>query len=250
MRPTNLYQLELASVFANPRSIIMKLGYAYLLGLPFALIRMPPSARVIGITMLILFTSFFGASTSLVTRRTEGQMRRLSQLPIRRRVLYADFLLSGAVVDIAQVGIVLALLLLVNGVGVTSGLVLVVAATFVLSVLVLNALGMLLGMVSKNSQEVHLVGALGVGLIGFLSGLFPVPDRIAGFIGATSSASPLYMLARAMETGLGVEPAGGTPAWQLIGSVAVLVVVAGLFLFRSRSGAVPQSQAVPRSARS
>jgi ABC-type multidrug transport system permease subunit len=236
MRPTSVYQLELASVFSNARSIFMKLGYAYLLGLPFALIQMPAHVRVIGITMLILFTSFFGAATSLVTRRTEGQMARLGQLPIRRSSLYFDLLLSGAVVDIAQVGVVLILLLLVNGTGVSLALVAAIAATFVLAVLFLNILGMLLGLVSKNSQEVHLIGALGVGIIGFLSGIFPTPDRIEGLIAATSSVSPLHMLAVTMEWGMAPPSAASVPVWQGIASVLVLVAVIALFVTKSLSG--------------
>jgi ABC-type multidrug transport system permease subunit len=236
MRPTSVYQLELAAVFSNTRSIFMKLGYAYLLGLPFALIQMPATVRVIGITMLILFTSFFGAATSLVTRRTEGQMARLGQLPIRRSSLYSDFLLSGAVIDIAQVGVVLILLLLVNGNGVSLALAAAIAATFVLSVLFLNILGMLLGLVSKNSQEVHLIGALGVGIIGFLSGLFPTPDRIEGLIAASSSVSPLHMLAVTMEWGMDPEAVAAVPVWQSVGSVLVLAAAVALFVAKSLSG--------------
>jgi ABC-type multidrug transport system permease subunit len=245
MKPTNLFQLELANVFANGRSMMMKLGYAYLLGFPFALIRMPVQARVIGIVMLILFTSFYGAATTIVTRKTDGQLTRLRQLPIRRSVLVADFLLSGAVVDIAQVAVVIAVLLLVNAVSVSGPLLLTVAAAFVLSVLLMNLLGMMLGAVSRNSQEVHLIGAFGVALIAFLSGLFPVPRRIEPLIDAVSRLSPLRALATAMETSMSGGAIPDSAMWSVSVSLVSLAVSVIVFALRwsrrsRRRGARPR----------
>jgi len=231
MKPENVFQLELATVFASGRSLFMKLGYAYLLGLPFALITMPVRVRVIGIVVLILFTSFFGAATTLVSRRSDGQLSRLKLLPIRRNSLYSDILFSGAAVDLLQVGLVIFLLLLINGRNLSLQLVLTIAGTLVLSVLFLNLLGMLLGAVSNNSQEVHLIGSIGVGLIGFLSGIYLVPSTIEGVIDTISLASPLRYLARSLSAGMGESTGGILPIHALL-STLLLMLLIGVFLMR------------------
>lgn len=231
MKPENVFQLELATVFASGRSLFMKLGYAYLLGLPFALITMPVRIRVIGIVVLILFTSFFGAATTLVSRRSDGQLSRLKLLPIRRNSLYGDILFSGAAVDLLQVGLVIFLLLLINGRNLSLQIVLTIAGTLVLSVLFLNLLGMLLGAVSNNSQEVHLIGSIGVGLIGFLSGIYLVPSRIEGVIDTISLASPLRYLARSLEVGIGESAGAVLPIYAYL-SALLLMILIGVFLIR------------------
>ena len=235
MKPANLYQIELAAVFASGRSLAIKLGYAYLLGLPFALIRMSVNARVIGVIVLILFTSFFGAATTIVSRRSDGLLDRLRLLPIRKRGVYLDFLLSGAAVDIIQVGVVFLLLLLINGSSVSLNLVLGIAGTFVLSALLLNILGMLLGTIAKGSQEVYLIGSLGIGVIGFFSGLYPVSGKIESVVDAISRFSPLRYLADTMRWSMADagEAIGSVTGWQALLSVMLIAIVLIGFILRT-----------------
>ena len=228
MKPANLYQIELAAVFANGRSLAIKLGYAYLLGLPFALLKMSVNARVIGVIVLILFTSFFGAATTIVSRRSDGLLEKLRMLPIRKRGLYIDFILSGA-----AVGVVFLLLLVVNGSSISLNLVLGIAGTFVLSALLLNILGMLLGTIAKGSQEVYLIGSLGVGVIGFFSGLYPVSGRIEPVIDAISRFSPLRYLADTMRWSMAdsAVTVGTVTGWQaLLSAILIAIVVIGFSL--------------------
>ena len=235
MKPTNLYQIELASVFANGRSLAIKLGYAYLLGLPFALIEMSANARVIGVIVLILFTSFFGAATTIVSRRSDGLLDRLQMLPLRKRGIYLDFLLSGAIVDILQVGVVFLLLLAVNGSSVSLNLVLGIAGMFVLSALLLNILGMLLGTIAKGSQEVYLIGSLGIGVIGFFSGLYPVSGKIESVVDTISRFSPLRYLADTMRWSMADASVtvGSVADWQAVLSILLIAIVVIGFSLRT-----------------
>ena len=233
MRPNNIFQLELASVFATPRSILIRLGYAYVLGLPFALISMPIRVRVIGIVLLVLFTSFYGASTTIVARKSDGILARLGLLPIHKTALYGDILLSGSVVDLLQAGVVIVLLLIVNGSGINGRLIIVVAGSFLISVLLLNILGMFLGAISKNSQEVHITGSLGLAVIGFFSGIYPVPGRLEGIITVTSFLSPLRWLALSLEWSMAGGERTGVKDWHLILSVVLLIALIVLVLARA-----------------
>ncbi len=196
MRPANVFQLELATVFANKRGLILKLVFTFLIGFPFVLVAMPSQVRVSGLMMLVLFTSFFGAAVSLVRRRTDGHLDHLKLLPIPVWSVLGDFVLSGAVVDIAQVGILLALFVLLNVSGATFGTLISIAGLFFISVLLLNLLGMILGYVMKSNPEVHLIGALAVAFIAFISGIIPVPAILHRFVQIILPWNPVALLAR------------------------------------------------------
>lgn len=227
MKTGNLLKVELTNSFVNGKSLSIKLGYAYLIGIPFALIRMTVNARVLGVVVLILFTSFFGAATTIVSRRSDGILGKLRLLPIRSASFVLDFLLSGAIVDFLQVGVVIGLLLLVNGSSVSFAILAAIAGTFVLSVLLLNLLGMVLGFYTGGSQEVYLIGSLGAGLIGFLAGLYPVSGRIERVIDWTSRFIPLRYLADTLRLSM---PASGDPVnaiapWQTTASLVLIGAV-------------------------
>jgi hypothetical protein len=102
---------------------------------------------------------------------------------------------------------------------------------------------MALGAISHSSQEVHLIGAFGVAIIAFVSGLFAVPERIAGVIDATTAVSPLSALATSIESAL----VGGPEAapWRVVAWGAVLVVSIGLFVSRSLRQPSPRPQFRP-----
>ncbi len=53
MKPANVFQLELCQAVAGRRSLIMKFGFSLLLGLPFAVLSMPPSVKAAGLIMLL-----------------------------------------------------------------------------------------------------------------------------------------------------------------------------------------------------
>jgi hypothetical protein len=90
-------------------------------------------------------------------------------------------------------------------------------------VLLLNALGMALAAIVKGNPEVHLAGALAVGATALGSGLLPLPERIAGVIGATTPYNPVSLLAEALrksvEGTLDAAPRGTAVAAAILACV-------------------------------
>lgn len=218
MKPANVFQLEMTAGLASVRSLFMKVGFALLLGLPFVFITMPLEVRIRGLTILVIFPSFFGAAVTLVRRRSEGHLRRLRLLPIPRWILLGDILLYGAVMDCLQMGPVLILLA-------------IACAIFFGTVLLLNLLGMLLGFVMKSNPEVHLAAALAAGTIAFASGLLPAPPRVQWLIERRGSWNPVFHLSCALgRLEQGGEARGGI---LVVASCAFAGIILILFLLRA-----------------
>ncbi|MBI4772714.1 MAG: ABC transporter permease [Deltaproteobacteria bacterium] len=199
MKPINVFRLELCSAFSSVRTLVFRLGVAFLLGAPFVFIAMPVRIRVVGLVMLTLFTSFFGTAVSLVRARSEGRLTRLRVLPIPGWRMASDQLFAWSLVDFAQTGPLMFLLVAVSGHPISPGLGLRLAGLYCITVLLLNVAGFTLGWVMKNNPEVHLCGGLIVMGVGLLSGLVPVPSRIEPLVEVTAIFSPVGRLADALE---------------------------------------------------
>lgn len=230
MKPGNIFQLEMRTAFARKRSIIMKLGFTFLLGFPFVIFAIPLKVQVAGLVMLVLFTSFFGAAVTLVRRRADGFILRLRILPIPGWVILGDFLIAGVVIDLMQMGTLLALFTLVHGSGVSPGAVILTGGLFFLAVLFLNIAGMLLGFAMKSNSEVHLVGALTLGILAFISDIIPVPGRLIPIIETTGRWSPIAAFARALERlVLGTDTGG---SMKVLASGIFVCVMFAIFILR------------------
>ncbi len=231
MKIANVFQLEIASVLSRRRAFVMRLGLPFLLGGPFCLIAMPVKMKASGLVMLVLFLTFLGSSVAATRRRSNGKLERLKILPIPPWLVWLDHMLASAAMDLMQLTGVFVLYIIINvpsgGIGGSS--VLAVAGWLCVVVVLLNILGMLLAKVVADNAEVHLLGAICVGLLAVGSGLFPMPDRISGFIDATASVSPVGMLASQL---IGMVDASytTTPAQMWIGGIigAALMAVIGL----------------------
>ena len=199
MNPINVFRLELSSAFSSFRTMALRLGVAFLLGVPFVFIAMPVRIKVVGLVMLTLFTSFFGTAVGLVRARSEGRLTRLRVLPIPAWRMVSDQLFAYSLVDFAQTGPLMLLLVLMSGHPVSPGLGLRLVGLYCTTVLLLNVGGLILGWLMKNNPEVHLFGGLVVMGVGLLSGLVPVPSRIGPFVDVTADFSPVGRLADALE---------------------------------------------------
>ncbi len=229
MNTANVCQLEIAGALVRPRILAMKLGAAFLLGLPFLVVAMPMRVRVVGLLMLTLFTCFFGAAVATVRSRSEGRMTRLWLLPIPRWQIIGDQVLAGGFVDALQLGPLFALFVVLYGQRVNVAAWVQVGVLLCASLLALNLLGLALGRILRSNPEVHLFGALGVGVLAFFSGLIPVPPFLRGAPGILSAANPLSRLAESMERMADGGLAGSSP----MGGGAFLLALLLVFLWRA-----------------
>lgn len=231
MRPVNVFQLEMGSAVSDRRSFLLRIGVAFLLGFPFVMTAMPMRVKTAGVTMLVVFISFFGAAVGMARRRTEGLLDRLRLLPLPLPLLYGDLLLAGALIDILQAGPVFIFFLAVNGQRMGAGVIADLAAMLLAAVVALNLLGMLLGALARSNQEVHLFAALGAGVIMLVSGIIPVPARLTGVISMAVAVNPL---ARTLDmlSGIaaGAASAGGV---GLVVSITILAVAGAAVAVRS-----------------
>ena len=224
MRPSNVFQLEMASHLADRRTLIIRLGFTLLLGLPFILIAMPPKIQVSGLLIIMIFITFFGAAVTFVRRRAEGHYTRLKLLPIPVPGIIGDMILAGVLIDFVQMGLLLALFMIVYSPGITAWALLETAGLFVLVILILNVLGILLAFVIKKNSEAHLFGALAAGFLAFISGLFPVPGRFQKAIEILTTWNPLSNLGKGLMA-LAANPESGRDALTLAWTIVLMLFI-------------------------
>jgi len=213
---------------------MMRLGLAFLVGAPFVFVRMPPRIQVAGLVTLVIFTTFFGAAVGMTRARAEGRLARLSLLPIPRWKALADIVLSNAVIDMLQTAPLLSLFILINGSDVKPAILIPLTGFYCATIFLLNMIGVLVGWVMKSNPEVHLIGGISVGIVVFISGLFPTPERIARPIAFIAPWNPVSELARLLEQAVeGVQSAGAMESWF---GAMILIAAAGLLVGRFFSG--------------
>jgi len=193
---SNVFQLEIAAALAGRRSMMIRLGFTWLLGLPFILVDMPLRVKVSGLSVIIIFIAFFGAAVTYVRRKTEGKLERLKILPIPGWRITGDMILAGALMDCIQMFLLLLLFFMTLDVPVTFVAVLKITGLFITSVLLFNLLGILLALTVKDNSEVHLFGVLGAILLAFLSGLFPVSERLQPMTDLAGACNPLTIMVK------------------------------------------------------
>lgn len=230
MKTANLVHLELKNALGRPKAALMRLGLAFLIGSPLALARMPLEIRAAGLTMVVVFISFFGAAVASARASTSGQRDLLAGLPLPGWLTALDKILAGAFIDLLQIAPLLILAWALAGPGFEPRSVLNALGAAILIPALLNALGLGLGRVLKSNAEVHLAGALCVGLLAFTAGLFPVPESLAGLVGITAHINPLAWLKTGLTLSLG--QAGAWVGWDWAVLVPALVLVC-LFCLRA-----------------
>lgn len=226
MMPGNVFRLQLAAAFADTRHIILRIGVSALLAMPFIFIGMPARAQAAGIVMVILFTGFFGAAVGHARLRTDSRLARLTLLPTSRGILWLDLVMASALTRLAPVAVVLAGFVIVNGQGVTPASLVGVFGLLCASLVLLTLLGMGAGRLARSNGEVHLFGALACGLLAFVSGITPVPERLT-WLSTATAWNPIACLLAAL-TRLASGPASMPRAELVFASLALsaLVVIA------------------------
>ena len=234
MMPGNLFCLELTGAFAVRRRLILRLGLSLLLALPFVFVNMPAQARAGGIVMVILFTGLFGAAVGHARLCDDQRYERLTALPISRRMIWLDLVLASTLSRLAPTALVLTVFVAVNAQSLSVGAIVALIGLLCGSLVLVILLGMGTARLARSNAEVHLFGALAAGALALLSGLTPLPGRLAWLAGATSW-NPLGQLNKTL-----VDVASDTPVTstvRLIVALLSLIALAVAALLRWNQGA-------------
>jgi hypothetical protein len=239
MMPGNVFRLQLAATFADRRRIILRIGVSALLAMPFVFVGMPARAQAAGIVMVILFTGFFGAAVGHARLRSDSRLARLTLLPMSRTMLWLDLVLASALTRLAPVVVVIAAFVLVNGRGVTPTALIALFGLLCGSLILVTLLGMGTGRLARSNGEVHLFGAMACGLLAFVSGVTPIPERLT-WLTATAAFNPIARLLTAL-TRLAAEPAPQT-SLEFVFASLFLAALATATAFRWFAGGLAQKK--------
>ena len=123
------------------------------------------------------------------------------------------------------------LFIIVNGYGVTFGILITIAGLFCSTVVLLNIFGIILGFAMKSNPEVHLIGALSTGFIALISDLFPLPERLDRLVTTINRWNPLTLLFNYL-LGLG-QITANVEGNSILLPVIIIIAFITLILWRS-----------------
>ena len=219
----NLFRLQMAAAMTNKRQVALRVGVSTLLATPFIFVDMGPRAQTIGIVMVILFTGFFGAATAHARLRSDLRYARLTLLPIPRPTIWLDLILASILARLTPVLIVLTAFVAVNAQSISPASIPTLLGLLCGCLLVLTLLGMAIGTLARTNGEVHLLGALTVALLAFVSGITPLPHRLI-WLKMAAKCNPIAMLLDELNR-LSI-PESSIPPLQLIPASIMLAAVA------------------------
>ncbi|MHC4521511.1 MAG: ABC transporter permease [Planctomycetota bacterium] len=248
MMPGNLFRLQLAATFANRRRFALRVGISALLALPFIFVAMPAKAQAAGIVMVILFTGFFGTAVGHVHLREDRRLERLTLLPTPRWALWLDLVLASVLSRFVPAAVIMTGFVLVNGKSLTIGSFVALTGLLCSTLILLTLLGIGTASRVRSNAEVHLFGALVVGILAPLSGLTPLPERLAPLTAATTFnpiARLLAILVR-LTTAEGAVPTVETALASL--ALAIIAVLAGLRWIAGGPGTTKEFDTAPGPA--
>lgn len=233
MMPANLFCLQLAASFGNRRRFLLRLGISVLLSLPFILVAMPGRAQTVGLVMVIIFTSFFGAAIGHAQLRHDLRLARLTLLPTSRSLLSLDLLLASMVARIIPAATVLICFLFANAQDLTPSGIIHLFAWLCAALLLVILLGMGAARLARSNGEVHLFGMLICAALAFISGLTPLPAKLTP-VQATAFLNPIARLHTALENSS--TSSASLSSHELVVSLLIVGVVALLVAWRCLAG--------------
>ncbi len=219
MLPEHLWQEELLEDLKSGRSLIMKFLLPIVILSPLLLPNVPVFVRGALLSIMILFIGTFGAAVGLVRLAESKMLERVAVLPISAPRLVADYIVANASLDGLQL---LIPLVLITALGHPQVIALPwIALYFVLALIVANTIGVLVALISRSSEEVHLFAAITILVVGGVSlAAIMIPSSPAAFQFA-STFSPFKGLAD-----------GLLYAWNVTTSApAAVSVLASILLF-------------------
>jgi len=193
MMPGNVFRLQLAAAFADRRRVILRICVIALLAMPFVLVKMPPRAQAAGIVMVVLLTGFFGAATGHARLRSDSRLALLMLLPTPGVLLWLDLILTSALTRLTPAAVVITGFALVNGRNLTPAALIAIFGLLCGSLILVTVLGMGTGRLARSNGEVHLFGAMACGILAFVSGVTPIPEKLR-WLTATATFNPIARL--------------------------------------------------------
>ena len=178
MTTGNLFRVQLSDFFSNKRLIILRIGISLLLSLPFILVNMPARVQAGGITMVIIFTSFFSAAVNYARLDSDSRLERLMLLPTSQWIIWLDLIFSSAISRLVPALVILSCFIAANGQGLTLSLLISITGILLACLILLILLGMAAGRLARNNGEVHLYGAIICIFLAIISGVTPMTERL------------------------------------------------------------------------
>jgi ABC-type multidrug transport system permease subunit len=221
--PASIGQREFLEFARRRRALVVKMAFPLVVGVPLLTSGAPAFYAAMALTMLITVVGALGTGAVLSRERAAGLQLRYRLLPRHHGVVLLERLAASAAIDVAQLGLVLALLMARHpGAALWwPALLLTVAGT----VLFANLVGALASTVTTAPGEVMLYVLLPLLPAFYLAGVY-TPLSSPG-LKAVSTVLPMTYLHEALlgalQGGTRLSPAAVAAG----GAVAILVALAG-----------------------
>ncbi len=219
MLPDHLWQEEVLEDWKGGRSLLMKFLLPIVILSPLLLPGVPVTVRSALLSVMILFIGTFGAAVGLIRLSESKMLERVAILPISAPRLTTDYIMANASLDGLQLLIPLAL---ITALGHPQFAALPwIAIYFVVALVVANTIGVLVALVSRSSEEVHLFATITILIVGGAS--------LAAIMTPSRSATLQLLGALSPFTGLAN---GLLYAWNVIPSIPTIVpILSSVLLF-------------------
>jgi len=174
----NLFRLQLLDFFSSRRLIILRISISLLLSLPFIIVKMPARVQAGGVTMVIIFTSFFSAAVNYTRLDSDSRLERLMLLPTPKWLTWLDLIFSSVISRLIPAVVILSCFIIANSHSFTFSILISISGMILVSLIFLILLGMAAGHLARNNGEVHLYGAIICVFLAIVSGVTPMTERL------------------------------------------------------------------------
>lgn len=224
MIKVNFFTKEMIEAVRKPRSLVLKLIFPSLVGMPMIFSSAPRTVVAGVIVMLALMIGVFGAGVGLTKDRTDGIMQRTLITPVKSVNVVLSHLAAGIFVELLQLSPLIIALLVMNlkAHADISSIAMLIAITG-LTVVSANALGLFASAFASSSGEIHLYSVLIIFPIIGISGIFQTQSSSNLVLAKVSLISPLTYFYQGLLRVLGQSSAMDY-SQLYAGSTAVMVV--------------------------
>ncbi len=164
MLPNHFWQEEVLEDWRGSRSLLMKFLLPIVVLSPLLLPNVPVIVRSALLSIMVLFIGTFGAAVGLVRMSESKMLERVAILPTSAPRLVADYVGANAFLDGLQLLIPIALF---TALGHPQFVALPwIAIYFVVALITANTIGVLVALISRSSEEVHLFATITILIVG------------------------------------------------------------------------------------